>query len=173
LFPISGGIVILRRTIILSFFVLLCGCTVLSPTSPASTASSSVSPSPATSEQINTEQPAKRGNTGGIITGVLLDEESEPISDLGVFLADLTDGPEGESKIITFQLGSSKRGVTDAQGRFIIEDVMPASYSLAIWTPSQSVLIPEPGSTDGNAILVEVETGKTVDVGMLKIKRPD
>jgi hypothetical protein len=134
------------------------------PTSEAGESEAAQQPAP--TEQVMTTE------TTGAITGVLLDTEGQPISGLGVFLADLTDGPEPGTNIITYQLASSKRGSTDDRGRFVINDVEPNSYSLAVWTPSYSGLIPEPGSAEGSAILLEVEAGEVTDVGTLEIERP-
>ena len=165
-------IMTLRYIITISLFLLLSSCT--SPAENLSTSVEAPSPSAGSLHQSATaEQQSRRDTANGAITGVLVDENNQPISDIGVFLADLTEGPNGEGKIITFQLGTSKRGITDAEGKFTIEDIAPASYSLAIWTPSQSMLIPESEGTDGSAILVEVEAGRTTDVGTLQINRPD
>ena len=124
----------------------------------------------ATTQTVETE--ATADNRSPSITGILLDKTGQPIADIGVFLADLSPGPDGEKNVITFSPTSARRGVTDASGRFVIYDVADGSYSLALWTPASSSLIPDPRSADGNAILVEVHAGQVTDVGKLTVQRP-
>lgn len=62
--------------------------------------------------------------------------------------------------------------MTDEQGRFSITAVPAGSYSLALWTPNETVLIPQPGGSEGSAILVTVQPGQTVDLGTVQVRRP-
>lgn len=160
-----------QSALILVLAVLLYGCSA-SPNAPATTAPAGEPATPG-AEAPTQPQPLKVTNSSGAITGVLLDEQGAPVTDLAVFLADLVDGPQPGSKMITFQLGSSKRGPTDAQGNFAIDDIKPGSYTLVIYTPGGgSTPIPPPGGAPGSAILVEVKAGQTVDLGKLQVKRP-
>lgn len=156
---------IIQSLSIWGIMLVLAGCS-YGATPPAVSAQ-------ATPMQLTTSTQATNDKTEkGSITGVLLDEEGKPISDLGIFVANLTQGPQANSKIISFQINSSKRGLTDAQGNFTINDVPVGSYSLASFTPAQTTLIPAPGDAAGSAILVEVKAGRVTNVGTLKIKRP-
>ncbi len=144
-----------QRLLLFLSVLFLASCNATTPTPPV----------PGTSD-------SSADNGSGVISGVLLDEQNQPIENIGVFLADLTPGPEGAGNIISFQLHSSKRGITDSQGRFTIEGVNPGSYSLAIWTPNETQLVPSPSDGEGSAIQVDVAQGQSVDVGKLVIRRP-
>ncbi len=147
----------LKRGLLVAFLLLLTACSPLSPTSTVAT---------------TTTQPGSAAAGTGKIVGVLLDEAGEPISGLGVFLADVSQGPEPNSNIVSFRLQSSKQAITDEQGKFLLEEVPAGLYSLAVWTPNSSMLIPQPGSAEGSAIEVTVEPQRVTDVGSLKIRRP-
>jgi hypothetical protein len=162
------------KALLLISLLLLCGCSSLSAPPTAATSPTQQANTNLSTPSTAATSPAQQANTGdnGIITGILVDEAGQPITDLGVFVADLSDGPNPEGKIISFQLGSSKQGLTDKQGKFTIEDVKAGAYSLAIWTPNTSMLIPEPDDSEGSAIQVEIKPGEVTNVGTLKIKRP-
>jgi hypothetical protein len=157
------------RSIGLLLLLTLVGCSDIQ-SGPAVSVTST--PVPTTNEVQTAEAEPTRENGTPSITGILLDKEGQPVADIGVFLADLSPGPTGEKNVITFSPTSARRGVTDANGRFVIYDVAAGSYSLALWTPASSMLIPDPDSPEGNAILVEVRAGQVTDVGNLTIERP-
>lgn len=143
-----------KHYFLFGLLLILSGCTISAPASSSSG-----------------QQMTATGNNG-VITGILLDQQGAPISDLGVFVATLTDGPNNQGKIISFQPTTAKQGVTDKQGKFVIREVPPGSYSLAVWTPTQNMLLPDANQGPGSAVLVEVKSGKVIDVGTVKIKRP-
>jgi len=157
----------LRIAVWLLLVLTLAGC---SSTQPAPGVVSTLVPEAGDAVTPDREPAGSAGS--GSISGILLDEAGEPIADLGVFVATLTEGPTGERNIVNFSPTSSKRGTTDAQGRFIINDVPADMYSLAVWTPVSSALIPGPGEAEGEAIQLEVRAGRNTDVGTLRIKRP-
>ncbi len=157
----------LRIAVWLLLVLTLAGC---SSTQPAPGVTRTIVPETADAAT-STREPAGSAGSGSI-SGILLDEGGVPIPDLGVFVATLTEGPTGERNIVSFSPTSSKRGTTDAQGRFVINDVPADMYSLAVWTPVSSALIPGPGEAEGEAIQLEVRAGRNTDVGTLRIKRP-
>lgn len=107
----------------------------------------------------------------GAIEGVLLDLDGNPISGIGVFLAMITPGPTPETPIISFTLNSPSSG-TNRQGRFVIGNIPPGTYSLAVWTPATTTLIPTPGGEAGSAIKVEVVNNQVTNIGEARIRRP-
>ncbi|MGQ9876785.1 MAG: carboxypeptidase-like regulatory domain-containing protein [Chloroflexus sp.] len=119
---------------------------------------------------VDTAEPTiEIGESSGAIRGILLDKEGQPIAGLYVFLATITDNPAGP--IISFSLESDK-GLTNAKGLFVIDNVPAGVYSLAIWTPAVNFLIPAPNGEEGSAIRVEVRNGQITELGEIRIKRP-
>lgn len=164
------------RVIFLIVVLGLVGCSG-TPTSPSSTLATQNQLTPQTGVQgpavpTATSAVPRPDSTTGSVVGVLVDNDGKPIDDIGVFVANLADGPQPGSKMITFQIGSSKRAITDADGRFVINGVAPGSYSLVIWTPTETLTIPPPGGDPGSAILVDVKAGQITDLGRLSSKRP-
>jgi len=102
----------------------------------------------------------------GAVQGVLVDEQGAPIEGVGVYVAKISvDG------IISFSPEADPRAITDAEGRFTIANVAPATYAMAYWTPGPSGLIYDPAKPD-LAVQVEVRAEETASAGSLKIKRP-
>jgi hypothetical protein len=108
----------------------------------------------------------------GAITGVLLNEATgEPLENLTVFAATISE----DDDIISYNDQTSSRGhvLPGNEGRFSIKQVEPGRYSLALWTPKSSLLVPDPESDDpSSAILVIVEAGEVTDVGTIRIPQP-
>lgn len=152
--------------ILVAILFVLAGCGGAAPSTPA--AGPTAAPNPVGGA--SNENPRVSDTTGAIV-GTLLDEQGTPVAEMGVILATLVDGPQG-TKMIAFQMASSKRGYTDAQGRFTIDDVESGEYSLVVWTPQDSQPIPPPGGAEGSAILVQVQAGKVNNLGQLQIRRP-
>ncbi|NJN67216.1 MAG: hypothetical protein HC884_11155 [Chloroflexaceae bacterium] len=128
-------------------------------------ASPSPSPSPMPTVPMYTEET-------GAITGILLNQETdEPLENLTVFAATVSE----DNEIISYNDQTSSRGhlLPENEGRFTIKQVKPGRYSLALWTPRSSLLVPDPESEDeASAILVTVEPGKVTDVGTIHIAQP-
>jgi len=126
-------------------------------------------PAIATSSPIGTLTPVEVVEGSGSIRGVLIDTEGKPVANIFVFLANITESPAGP--IISFTLESQKGGTND-QGQFVIANVPPGVYSLAIWTPAVNFLIPAPNGEEGSAIRVEVRSGQITELGEIRIRRP-
>jgi hypothetical protein len=170
-----------NKSLVGLLFLALVGCSDLSSNAPpaAPTAASAAAPTAiittdatATTSSASAPQEPTVTSTTGAIAATLLDETGLPIADLGVFLATISAGPTSDTSILSFSLNEAKRGISDQQGRFVINDVAPGTYSLAILTPLQTSLIPEPGQPEGSAIEVKVQAGQVTKLGDLKIKRP-
>jgi hypothetical protein len=108
----------------------------------------------------------------GAITGVLLNKDTgEPLENLTVFAATISE----DDDIISYNDQTSSRGhvLPGNEGRFSIKQVEPGRYSLALWTPKSSLLVPDPESDDpSSAILVIVEAGEVTDVGTIRVPQP-
>src|SRR5436853_6621414 len=100
-----------KKAFLCLLFFVLAGCSGLSPsaTQPGALTIASQPPSAGSSP---TQQAIVSDKTGAIV-GNLVDENGQPIAELGVFLANFTPGPTAESNIISFSLNSAKRGLTD------------------------------------------------------------
>lgn len=132
---------------------------------PPSSASPTSSPSPMPTVPMYTEET-------GAITGVLLNKDTgEPLENLTVFAATISE----DDDIISYNDQTSSRGhvLPGNEGRFSIKQVEPGRYSLALWTPKSSLLVPDPESDDpSSAILVIVEAGEVTDVGTIHVPQP-
>jgi hypothetical protein len=102
----------------------------------------------------------------GVVEGVVVDENNAPIEGLAIYVAKIsTDG------VISYSPEADPRGFTNAEGRFTIVNVAPATYAMAYWTPGPAALILNPDNPD-EVVKVEVQADQTSSTGTLKIKRP-
>jgi hypothetical protein len=102
----------------------------------------------------------------GVVQGVVVDENNAPIEGLAIYVAKISaDG------VISYSPEADPRGMTDAEGRFTIVNVAPATYAMAYWTPGPAALILTPDNPD-EVVKVEVQADQTSSAGTLKIKRP-
>ncbi|HYF63445.1 MAG TPA: hypothetical protein VD886_11565 [Herpetosiphonaceae bacterium] len=102
----------------------------------------------------------------GAVEGVLLDQEGKPIEGVGVYVAKISvDG------VISYSPEADPRDITDAEGRFRIPNIAPATYALAYWTPGPTGLIYDPANPQF-AVQVEVKADETTNSGSHKIQRP-
>jgi hypothetical protein len=189
---------LISRALILLWLVLLTACSPAAPTPtptpaapaiqtpteasstapypyPAPTARPAAYPAPTINPaSLPTNVPAEQliGADFGAITGQLLDTEGQPIAGLSVFLATVTEGPTPDAPVVSFSLQSSPRATADAEGRFVLGNVAPGTYSLAVWTPASASLIPAPSGEQDSAIQVDVSSNQVTDVGVIRIERP-
>jgi hypothetical protein len=107
----------------------------------------------------------------GVIIGRLISSTDQlPIKNHLIYLGEylyLTPGPD---YLITLQIRNSDHVSTNEQGIFIFTDVEPAQYPMILWTPGQSLVVPEKDSQ--NELLVDVQAGKTTDLGDLFVVWP-
>lgn len=98
------------------------------------------------------------GQPSGSLTGTVVDENGQPVTSFRVNARPVTQGmPFSGGRIMgSFRMQS----VDSAEGRFVVEDLAPAEYTLQVLAPER-----EPASVSS----VAVPAGGTADVGRLKV----
>ena len=111
------------------------------------------------------------GSDTGVVTGSFFSTKmNAPLSQIGVYLGDymyLTPGPH---YLVTIREQGSPHTMSDNQGRFVIDKVPPGKYPLMLYTPFNSLVIPD--QKGEKELAVEVKAGQVTDVGELKVDFP-
>lgn len=161
--------------------VTLSGCTGRLPQLPQPTITDSpVSPLPAPTTQNSAPapsvaEPLPAPKTGTASVGGLLFSRSGngPVPGTFFYLYHLAEGETG----IPVVLGSPRtdggdvQGKTDLEGRFVLKDVPPGNYLLAVWAPLNWLVVPVAPSED-TARVVTLKPDEKVDLGKLELDWP-
>jgi hypothetical protein len=125
-------------------------------------------PAPNEGQKLDLPPPPEKlhSDTTGAITGYLNDTEGKPIGVIRIYLVE-----KGDQGILSFTT-DSKAGFAYEDGKFYILDVEPGTYALSVWTPFDSVLIPDPNGKEDSALMVDVKAGEVNDVGTVTLRRP-
>jgi hypothetical protein len=169
---------------LLIFSLLLAACSNLQPTQasldPTPTAEE-VYPAPGQFINPTSPYPAQDENAGpqiyatsgpvpapaddrAVLTGRLL-VEGKPVFNVYIALAEVVLDEEGQERVVSYDQFNAPKGLTDAEGRFVLADVIPDRYGLILDTVISSVLLNEPD--DNEPFLITAEAGKTLDLGDL------
>jgi hypothetical protein len=169
---------------LLIFSLLLAACSNLQPTQasldPTPTAEE-VYPAPGQFINPTSPYPAQGENAGpqiyatsgpvpapaddrAVLTGRLL-VEGKPVFNVYIALAEVVLDEEGQERVVSYDQFNAPKGLTDAEGRFVLADVIPDRYGLILDTVISSVLLNEPD--DNEPFLITAEAGKTLDLGDL------
>lgn len=171
-------------TNLLIFILLLTACSGLQPTqaslAPTPTAEEAypapgqfanpTSPYPAPPEGAGPEIYATAGpvptpaEDRAVLTGRLL-VEGKPVFNVYIALAEVVLDEEGQERVVSYDQFNAPKGLTDADGNFVLSGIVPGRYGLILDTVISSVLLNEPDNN--NPFLVTAEAGETVDLGEL------
>lgn len=136
-------------------------------TAPSQSANSGES---ASSPSAVTTVPAP-GKDTGVVTGIAFSTKmNAPLPQVGVYLGEymyLTPGPH---YLVTIREQGSPHTMSDDQGRFVIDQVPPGKYPLMLYTPFNSLVIPD--AKGEKELVVEVKAGQVTDVGEIKAAFP-
>jgi len=164
-----------RVLFVLAVMVWVSACSSLPPTTaPSSVTESPISPLPSpaatqTAHSLPVPEPGKAAVGGEIFsyTG------NGPVPGTFLYLYALQQGTTD----IPAVLGSARTeqgdisGKTDEQGRFVLNNVPPGDYYLAIWAPLTWLIIPRSRS-DETPRLISVKADERVDLGRLELAWP-
>lgn len=107
---------------------------------------------------------ASKGTVVGTLVSTIPGSSLDGIALYFGTLLPLTPGPD---HLINLDLANSPKTIIHDGGRFLAENITPGAYVLILWTPQQSLYIPDPANT-AHELLVEVVGGQIVDVGTLQ-----
>ncbi|MGQ9494410.1 MAG: hypothetical protein ACUVR2_11740 [Anaerolineae bacterium] len=79
-------------------------------------------------------------------------------------------GLEAGSPSVVLDVAKHQHTKTAEDGWFCFPEVPPGTYGLIVWDAVESILVSDP--TTGLSLVIEVEAGKTVDLGMLYSPMP-
>jgi hypothetical protein len=149
-------------------------------TAPPVSFTSPVSPiaSPAPEQEIAPTLKVPEPESGkGTVVGVLYDQALEqPYAHQFIYLARIGEmkPQQGDGEPMLFaelDVTSDPFAQTDETGRFVIENVEPARYVIAVRLPNLQELLLYDTGTSAN-LFVEVEPGKIADMGVVHIMGP-
>lgn len=107
-------------------------------------------------------------DTGSIVGRILIgrDAGDVPVAGLILGLADIIRGEDGIARASGYSPDTPNRTTTDDGGGFVLNNIPPGTYSLILDAVTVSYQLADPAS--GDVILVEVQPGEVIDVGVLR-----
>ncbi len=128
--------------------------------SPLSSALSSPLPS-----QLPTPTPLPAPEPGkGAVKGRILNTVTgQDVVGIAVYLGTFTSMGSDGGQIVTMRENASPHTLSNLGGYFAITDVEPGTYALILWTPFNSIVVPDPET--GAEYAVTVEAGEITDLG--------
>jgi hypothetical protein len=171
-------------TLLIFFGLLLTACASLQPTDASSGRTPTpedgypapgqfinpTSPYPAQDESAGPQIYATSGpvptpaEDSAVLTGRLL-VEGKPVFNVYIALAEVVLDEQGQERVVSYDQFNAPKGLTDADGKFVLVDVIPGRHGLILDTVISSVLLNEPD--DNKPFLITAEAGKTLDLGDL------
>jgi hypothetical protein len=159
--------------------IVLVGCAqgTLAPTFPSAVASPVQSPlageSPLPLEPSEYALPTPATPAQGVVGGVILRETAgqplQPLSSGALFLSSI-HMQDGKPVMAVVDEEKAPKTVADSRGLFRFTGVAPGTYTLVYKAPAGTYVLREPGS--GEDLIIEVEGGKVVDLGVLRYGMP-
>lgn len=140
-----------------------------SPVSPLPVPTLQGEPAPASAEALPEPKPGT-ATLGGLIFSA---DGNGPVPGTFFYLYRLAEGETGVPPV----LGSARKdkgdlqGETDLQGRFVLRDVPPGNYLIAVWAPLNWLIVPSESSED-TARVITVKPDERVDLGKLALNWP-
>jgi len=102
----------------------------------------------------------------GNVRGQIL-HKGTPVVGYSVFLADIITNDEGRDRVAALKPSSSPQAILDENGNFFFYQVQPDRYALMFSDGVSSYVLLVPQQDVTKAIILEVEKGKTNDLGIL------
>jgi hypothetical protein len=128
--------------------------------SPLNSALSSPLPSQLpTPTPLPAPEPGKGSVTGRILNAVT----GQDVVGIAVYLGTFTSMGSDGGQIVTMRENTSPQTLSNLGGYFAISDVEPGTYALILWTPFNSIVVPDPET--GAQYAVTVEAGEITDLG--------
>lgn len=107
-------------------------------------------------------------DSGAIVGRILIAREGGdvPVAGLILGLAEVLRGEDGIARASGYAADTPNKSTTDDGGGFVVNNVPPGTYSLILDAVVTSYQLADPES--GDTILVEVQPGEVVDIGVLR-----
>lgn len=149
--------------------ILLMSCDAVSPTPGTSPLDSPLTKplAPAEPKQVTLTDSSLGGVTGRFI----LQSTGQPTGGFAIYLGEQLPLEPGPAYAVTVQQNSSPKAVTDADGRFAFADVKPGTYALVLWTPFNSVVVPDPNDP-AKELQVVITAGQVTQIGDVVANMP-
>jgi hypothetical protein len=142
------------------------GCSFLSPT-PSATGK----PTPvlAQTPAAGAAALATSAGTGGVRGRLIVEGTGKPYLATLYLGRTISASQPGVPPIISYSESSDPQVTNDrATGDFEFKNVAAGTYAPLVWSPSGSVVLHKPGSSD--PILIEVKAGQIADIGTVPIR---
>ncbi len=104
-----------------------------------------------------------KGTVGGVFIRRIPGQPDEPITEVHVFLATIVSTTNGKPTMAGLDKVKAPKAYTDAAGRFVILDVPAGSYGVIYETPTRTLLLKQPGTSED--WVIEVKGGQVLDLG--------
>lgn len=143
--------------------LILASCSTQSPTTAPGGATEPVS-----SQDGPTEIPVPSQDKG-VLTGSLVQKgvdgnPDKPYEGLRVFLGSLIPSEDGKTTLARVNSLQAPTAITDIDGKFVFNDLEPASYILVLQVPP-NMLIKLNDPETGKDMLIDVAGGQVTDIG--------
>jgi hypothetical protein len=100
----------------------------------------------------------------GSITGRIINAATgQEVVGISIYLGTIQPMGSDGGQIVTMREKASPQTLSNIGGYFAIRDVEPGVYALILWTPFNSVVVPDP--VTGQEFLITVEDGKITELG--------
>lgn len=119
-------------------------------------------------DQFNAAPTAQLEPNKGRVVGTLLVRSggsTQPVSGFNVYLAATVKDITGKDAFVGLERVNAPRAITDAQGTFIFQNIVPGNYGLVLDIGFDTILMLKPESEEG--IILTVMPGKEVSLGTL------
>jgi len=111
------------------------------------------------------------GEDSGVVVGQMFRYGTdEPLGGYTIYLAELLPLDPGDGYLVSLQQGKSPNAKSYPDGMFAIGDVPPGTYTIVLWTPFDANSVKD--EETGMEIQIDVEAGKTLELGPLEIVWP-
>lgn len=152
-------------------FICLAGCAVapISPARPPTSSQQEMKPVPVTVISPLDSPVLTPDTSRGTVVGQVLDLAGQrPISNTIVSLGRVSRAPDG-SGVFTLEVGASPSSLTDTAGRFVIKDVPPGEYVLAVGDPV-GIRVPSVAMKSPTEVKTfTVQPGVVTEVGVVRV----
>ena len=156
----------MKRRISWSLMILMCLFLLVGCSTTQQTNSTSAGEDTNTTSLVEVVPPAA---DKAVITGTLVQKGSDgnpdfPYEGLRVYLGILLVADDGKSTLARVDPMKAPQAITDAEGRFVFQDIEPTEYILVLQVPPNNLMkLNDP--VTGKDMLIEAKAGEITDIG--------
>lgn len=100
------------------------------------------------------------------MTGKLESATSQSLSGITLFLGVILPLNSGQAHLVNINPDQSPKTTISADGGFEFSNIAPGQYALVLWSPLQSIIVPDPHDSQQD-LLVTVTSDQIIDLGVL------